>query len=140
MKKVITLIIACATLVACVPSKPFVMPNVDRQTGVHVVSEYATGTADSMFSPHILIASIDGKPVKRSSALARLPEEVYVTPGTHTFDLRYVMGGGWGEINLALDAQAGHEYIIEEIDGTGAHFLLRFRDGWNGPVVGRLAD
>lgn len=140
MKKVIALIIACATLVACAPSKPFVMPNVDRQTGVHVVSEYATGKADSIILPHIFITSIDGKSVKKSSALARLPEEAFVAPGTHTFGLRYIVGGRWGDMNLTLDAQAGHEYIIQEIDGTGANFLLRFRDGWNGPVVGRLAD
>lgn len=140
MRNVIALIITCAMLAACASSKPFVMPNVDSQTGVHVVSEYAARETDSMFLPHIFIISIDNKPIQRSNPLAGMPKEAYVTPGTHTFGLRYTMAGGVGDMSLTLDTYAGHEYIIEEIDGAGAHFLLRFRDGRNGPVVGRLAD
>ena len=135
------IILACAALSGCVASGPYVMPNTDVHSGIHVQSEWAgSSTADSMFGPHIFIVSIDGMPAKRTQAMAKLPEDAYVAPGTHTFELRYVTDGGFANIDLALDAQAGHEYIIQEVDGAGATVMLRFRDGWNGPVVGRLAN
>lgn len=139
MKKLI--ILACTALSGCVVSGPYVMPNTDVHSGIHVQSEWAgSRNANSMFGPHIFIVSIDGVPAKRTEALAKLPQEAYVTSGTHTFELRYVTDGSFANIDLALDAQKGHEYIIQEVDSTGAMGMLRFRDGWNGPVVGRLAN
>lgn len=136
LRKNALLAVACITLTACAASKPYVMPNVAAGKGIHVASEYAG--EDSIVGPRILIVSIDGVPTKKSSPLARVAEEVYVTPGAHVFGLRYVVGTLVGGISLSLNAQLGHEYIIEDVQGR--HVRLRLRDGWNGPVVGGIAD
>lgn len=140
IRKSAFLAVGCCALVACVTSKPFVMPSVDAGGGVHIASEYAASGTNSALGPHILIVSIDGAPTKKSSLLARVAEEAYVTPGPHVFGLRYVMGTMVGGVALSLNAQPGHEYIIEDVEGSHGGLRLRFRDGWNGPVVGGLAD
>lgn len=140
ISKLALLALGCCALIACTASKPFVMPSVGTGDGIHIASEYAASGAGSALGPHILIVSIDGVPTKKSSPLARVAEEAYVTPGPHVFGLRYVMGTMVGGIALALNAQPGHEYIIEDVEGSHGRFLLRFRDGWNGPVVGGVAD
>ncbi len=138
--KRIAILAGCCLLGACAASKPFVLSDAGARGSIHVASAFEDGKDFSIFDPAIFIVTVDGK-LGRSGPLNRLHTEAYVTPGHHVFELRYVQGTeGFGDVKLALDAQSGHEYIIEEIDGPGRRFLLRFRDGWNGPVVGGLVD
>lgn len=126
-----------AALVGCGVATPFIQSGVSKDNSAHIITDSDNSGQVAGWNQRVYIFGIDGVPTHPGMGLR--PEEAFVSPGPHRFDVQYWFMGANSKASLQLDAKAGHTYVVRwEIQGRRMRFW--FTDGWNGPVVGGVAD
>lgn len=117
----------------------FIPPRADPTHMVHLVAISDPSTTLLHREGHyVFIASVDGKPTKNAWEVRHLPNDIYLTPGTHRFRVFYQHAGLTASGRLEIDAKAGATYYIHRHPSAyGVRFWLT-EGGQNGPRVGRL--
>jgi hypothetical protein len=129
-----------AVLTACSADvRRFVPPSADLTHMAHVIALSDSEEALPRSERHyLLITSVDGKQSKSDLELRKLPEDIYLTPGTHRFRVLYIHAGLTASAQFEIDAMEGTAYYVHRQAGVyGVQFWLT-EGTLDGPRVGRL--
>ncbi|WP_426689756.1 hypothetical protein [Rhodanobacter ginsengiterrae] len=125
MKKWI-LWIAPLALAACSAQTKFIPRGQNLATTAHLIADSdLPGVFLKQGEHYVVFESVDGKPIHGYWDLRVSSNELYLMPGSHTFDVSYVHAGAVARGRFAIQAKAGETYLVHhEVHAYSVRFWV----------------